>query len=129
MGQIQLVGGNPTEQKTPPGKLHCPECRTEQPPYGFHLSGGDLGVLGIVQYFSIFCAAPVRVNTGCTRCGHQSHHPGAACPICACAEFVADETTKICGCVLGVNITQWQPPADPAQLAALQKAMRGGTPS
>src|SRR5579885_2314039 len=57
MGKIEIIGAQP--DPLPPPAVRCPHCKTERPPYGFILNGGDLGIVGQVQYFTIFCGATV----------------------------------------------------------------------
>jgi hypothetical protein len=104
MGKLIIIGQQPEKKELELGGHRCPHCGTEKPPYGFHLNAGDLGVIGVVQYFTIFCAALVDAPNPTER----------------------EPKKKTCGAILSVNITQWQPPTDPAQLAALQHAMKGG---
>lgn len=86
-----------------PAVYHCPTCKKIAPPYGFHLNGGDLGIVGMVQYFTIFCAAQVEP-----------------------ADDATETPAKVCGAILAVQIMQYQPPRDPVQLAALHRAMMAG---
>ena len=51
MAQVQIIPG------TIVAHYHCPDCKTDRPPYGFNMNGADLGPAGGVQYFTIFCAA------------------------------------------------------------------------
>jgi len=99
MGKIEIIGAQP--DPLPPPAVRCPHCKTERPPYGFILNGGDLGIVGQVQYFTIFCGATVS---------------GAE----------EKDALRICGCILGVHIIGYRPPQDPSQIAALQQALKGG---
>jgi hypothetical protein len=102
MAKIEIIGRQPDLPASP--AVRCPHCKTERPPYGFILNGGDLGIVGQVQYFTIFCAAAVPGK------GTQEKDAGG----------------EICGCILGVHIIGYRPPQDAAQIAALQQALRGG---
>lgn len=83
--------------------FHCPECKTQNPPYGFVLNKHDLGLVGVVEYFTIHCAA-VR---------HVDRYP-------ADAELPDPE---ICGCIFSVQILAYIPPTDPALQKQLTEAM------
>jgi hypothetical protein len=103
---VEIIGAPPPQQ--PAAKFRCPQCKAENPPYGFVLNGGDLGLVGTVQYFTIFCGAAISPEASVA--GDTPSEP------------------RICGCILGVQIINYQPPRDPAQLLALQTALRGGKP-
>lgn len=81
---------------------HCPECK-KVPAYGFHLNGGDLGIVGIVEYFTVFCANETKP-----------------------ANPVTGDKASICGAILGVNIMRHHPPRDPALRAQLEAMIQSG---
>ncbi|MGH8863278.1 MAG: hypothetical protein ACREVZ_01295 [Burkholderiales bacterium] len=85
----------------PASRQRCPWCHTIAPPYGFHFNGADLGMIGTTKYFTIFCAAELALAEG-------EKEPG------------------ICGAILAVQMIEYQPPSDPAKLAALAAAIKGG---
>jgi len=82
-----------------PAEFHCPECKTVRPSFGFHLNRQQLGIIGYVEYFTIFCAA------------------------------VKDPTAKesaVCGCIFNIMLTTYQPPNDPDLMRQLAGAMAAG---
>ncbi len=115
------------QMQAPPTRQRCPLCGTIAPPYGFHLNGGDLGIIGMVKYFTIFCNAelPPPVETPDEVIEHARR---GAVPPRLRQETSEKEgaTTKHCGAILGVQIIEYLPPSDPAKLAALMAAMKGG---
>lgn len=102
MSKIELIDGRPEV-----AKFHCPTCKSVAPPYGFHMNGGNLGLVGLVLYMTVHCAAEIEP-----------------------ADDEKKTPAKICGAILTVNILQHQPPTDPvlraklnAMMAAAQQAM------
>lgn len=119
--------------------FHCPTCETPRPPYGFHMNGADLGVMGVTQYMTVFCSAQVKLTTErCARCSHfKSMHTlgqGACLPPdprtpCDCTEFAEmPAVSRACGAILSVAIIGWAPPQDPALLAQFHAALKGSSP-
>jgi hypothetical protein len=115
------------------GMFHCPHCHTERPPYGFHMNGSDLGILGATQYMTVFCTAQLTTQS-CGTCGHYRHShrlapiPGeivCVVPNCTCKELQLVEKKKSCGAILSVGIIAWAPPRDPKLRAQFDAAMRG----
>ena|ERR1700758_3406693 len=101
---------NPTRKIVTPADLvpgnfsHCPECKTVAPPYGFVLNRYNLGVIGQIEYFTIYCAAP-RAKLSVDPDTREIKDPEG------------------CGCILGVNIISYQPPTDPRQVQELMRQM------
>jgi hypothetical protein len=117
---IQLVG----QPQPLPSKYHCPECKTECPPYGFHMMGGDLGMVGTVQYFTIFCAAPIPPPLDEADYTEAMKLPAEQRD----ADFRGRRAMKekiLCGHIFAVQVLQYMPPRDPAMLAQLEALMRG----
>lgn len=81
--------------------FHCPECKTQNPPYGFVLNKHDLGLVGVVEYFTIHCAAVKTVYDSLNE----------------------PEAKGICGCIFSVQILAYIPPTDPALQKQLAEAM------
>jgi hypothetical protein len=106
---------NPTRKIVTPADLvpgnlsHCPECKAVAPAYGFVLNRYNLGVLGQIEYFTVFCAAP-RTKLSVDPETRELKDP------------------EVCGCILAVNIISYQPPTSPEQVEALMRQMRGEGP-
>jgi hypothetical protein len=92
---IELVG----RPSALPADFHCPECQTNRPPYGFEMNGGDLGIVGMVQYFTVFCAAEKPRLEGVL--------------------------PSVCGHIFAVQILKYMPPTDPALLAQFHQMLKG----
>jgi hypothetical protein len=136
---IQLVG----QPQPLPSKYHCPECKTECPPYGFHMMGGDLGMVGTVQYFTIFCAAAVSgspekdVRAVVEAALLWERGEGTNALDVAIRDYLSERPVepvgsippKLCGHIFAVQVLQYMPPRDPAMLAQLQALMKGQSPA
>ncbi len=116
--------------QAPPTKQRCPACGTVAPPYGFHLNGGDLGIIGTVKYFTIFCNAelelPQRSDDMCNQFPFRPGDTVRPCILKAGHAGPHQDGRSHCGAILGVQIIEYLPPCDPAKLAALMAAMKGG---
>jgi hypothetical protein len=105
---IDISGMTAEAQQISP--MICPHCKTHRPPYGFHLNNADLGMVGSVQFFTIFCAAV-------TATPDDDVVP---------PEGEAPPPPKLCGAIFNVQILQYIPPQDPALLAELARHLKSG---
>lgn len=93
---------DPSQLVPPAGSLpKCPGCGTENPNIGFNLKGADLGLIGEVKFFLIYCASELK---------NQTETP--------------DAPVKLCGRIFGVNLIQYDPPRDPAKMQQLMAALK-----
>ena len=129
MGKIEIIGQQPEEKIK---DFHCPECKTPRPPFSFEMNGGDLGIMGMVQYLIVFCGAKLpAIPPICTRCGGTGNSPVATnltCSMCGgTGKNPNAREERECGCILSTEVVFWQPPQDPAMIKALQDFLRKAT--
>jgi hypothetical protein len=130
MGQIEIVGQQPMAKQK---DFFCPTCGTARPPFSFEMNGGDLGMMGMVQYITVFCGAKLHASAPCHQkpvrewCDNPSKFADGKAPDDVHTCYPSDDAkSRECGCILTVAVVLWQPPQDPVMFKALQEALRKG---